>query len=188
MLYLSKFNPESEVFFQQARNIVLLSDDVWYTTRPVGLRTLSDMMKVISTKAKLSEVYTNHSVRATTITLLSHAGVDTRSIIRNSQHKNEGSVKSYNRDSSDAQKRQYSAILHGNSDEVPGNSSEVPQTDVIMRNSMQDSQPTHFQLTQNVQNVQNNVLQQGFFQPQPPKYFFQNCNVHFHPDNIPANG
>ena len=42
--------------------------------------------KVISKEANLSQVYTNRSVRATTVTLLAHAGVDTREIMKISQH------------------------------------------------------------------------------------------------------
>ena len=92
-----------------------------------------------------------------------------------SQYKKEGSVKSYKSDSSDAQKRLYSAILQGNANEITEKSVEVkrlcPQTAVSMPNS-----PTsHFQLTLN---VQNNVLQQGF-QPPAPKYLFQNCTLQF---------
>ena len=159
-------------------NRVLATDGVWYTTRQVGPRTLGDMMKVISKEAKLSQIYTNHSVRATTATLLSHAGVDTREIMRITQHRNEGSVKSYNRDSSDAQKRQYSAILQGNADEVTDTSlvPHVPRTPLATVNS---SPPTHLQLTQN---VQNNVLNQfpNQLQPPAPKYLFQNCTVNFH--------
>ena len=138
-LYLSKLNPESELLFQQARNRVLATDNVWYTTRPVGPRTLGDMMKVISKEAKLSQIYTNHSVRATTVTLLSHAGVDTRENMRITQHRNEASVKSYNRDSSDAQKRQYSAILQGNTDEAT-DTSLISRTPLATVNS---SPPTH---------------------------------------------
>ena len=185
-LYLSKLHPESEFLFQQARNRIQTTDDVWYTSRPVGPRTLGDMMKVISKEANLSQVYTNHSVRATTVTLLSHAGVDTREIMKISQHKNEGSVKSYNRDSSDAQKRLYSAILQGNANEITEKSVEVkrrcPLAAVSMPNNA-NSPPSqsHFQLTQN---VQNNVLQQGL-QPPAPKYLFQNCTLNFQQGNNP---
>ena len=88
-LYLSKLHPESEFLFQQARNRIQTTDDVWYISRPVGPRTLGDMMKVISIETHLSQVYTNDSVRSAIVTLLSHAGVDTREIMKISQHKNE---------------------------------------------------------------------------------------------------
>ena len=39
-MYLCKLNPGSDIFFQQARNKVSDSDEVWFTCRPVGPRTL----------------------------------------------------------------------------------------------------------------------------------------------------
>ena len=53
----------------------------------VGERTINDMMKQISSEACLSKSYTNHCVRATAITLLAHAGVETREIMKISGHR-----------------------------------------------------------------------------------------------------
>ena len=101
-LYLEKRNKNNDAFFQQPR------------TKPLTSESDSEsMMKGISQDADLSQVYTNHCVRATTITMLSHAGVEAREIMRISGHRNEQSIRSYNTDSSEAQKRQYSGILHG---------------------------------------------------------------------------
>jgi len=47
----------------------------------VGLRTLGDKMKRLSIEAKLSYVYTNHSIRATTITILDECGYRARHIM-----------------------------------------------------------------------------------------------------------
>ncbi|KAK3082499.1 hypothetical protein FSP39_012757 [Pinctada imbricata] len=76
------------------------------------------MMKVISKDAGLSRVYTNHCVRATTITLLSHAGVETREIMKISGHRNESSIRSYNTDSQHT-KRAYSGIIQGQKPALP---------------------------------------------------------------------
>ena len=54
-------------------------------------------MKGISKAAPLSQLYTNHSVRATSITLLSEAGMRNRHIMVISGHSNEQSLNSYNR-------------------------------------------------------------------------------------------
>ena len=112
-LYLSKLSPDSSYLFQQAKRSVSKVDPIWYTSRPVGIRILNDMMKQISVDAGLSKTYTNHCVRATAITLLAHAGVETREIMKISGHRNEASVRSYNSDSSAGQKRLYSSILQG---------------------------------------------------------------------------
>lgn len=53
------------------------------------------------------QIYTNHSVEATTVNLLAHSGVPDREIMRIARHKCEASRSSYNADPSDNQKRRY---------------------------------------------------------------------------------
>ena len=60
-------------------------------------------MKEISQAAQLSRVYTNHSVRATAITLWSNAGVPNHHIMAISGHRNEQSLAHYNTRPSTAQ-------------------------------------------------------------------------------------
>ncbi|KAL9964780.1 hypothetical protein ACROYT_G028465 [Oculina patagonica] len=48
------------------------------TKRVVGVNSLDTMMKNISQAASLSQLYTNHSVRATAITVWSNAGIPNR--------------------------------------------------------------------------------------------------------------
>ncbi|KAJ8026414.1 Zinc finger MYM-type protein 2 [Holothuria leucospilota] len=110
--YLSKLNPKCEYLFQRPKSSVLESDEVWYTNTPIGVNTLGNMMVKISEKAKLSQKYTNHSIRATTITALSNAGIETRVIMAMSGHRNENSIQSYCQDASISQKRFCSHILH----------------------------------------------------------------------------
>ncbi len=52
-------------------------------------------MKVLSKEAKLSVEYTNHSIRATTITILDRNGYEARHIMSVSGHRSESSLKSY---------------------------------------------------------------------------------------------
>ncbi|KAK3096570.1 hypothetical protein FSP39_001389 [Pinctada imbricata] len=115
--YLELRNPKTDHLFQRPKDSV--QNGVWYNSAPIGERTLNDMMKVISKDAGLSRVYTNHCVRATTITLLSHAGVETREIMKISGHRNESSIRSYNTDSSSTQKRAYSGIIQGQKPALP---------------------------------------------------------------------
>lgn len=103
--YLQKLNPNCEHFFQRPKVSVAESDQVWYDNQPLGVNTLGKMMVKISEKAKLSQKYTNHCVRATTIiTTLSNAGIETRVIMAMSGHRNESSIKSYCQDASNSQK------------------------------------------------------------------------------------
>ena len=48
-------------------------DTVWYENRPLEVHKLSEMMRIISVGAELSlsQIYTNHSVKASAINLLS---------------------------------------------------------------------------------------------------------------------
>jgi hypothetical protein len=114
-MYMRRLNSENHCFFQGVRKRVTLDDEVWYTSRPMGKTMIGNFMKVISKRAGLTKMYTNHCVRATSVTLLSHAGVETREICKITGHKNDQSLKSYSTESSANQKRAYSAILQGHS-------------------------------------------------------------------------
>ena len=65
---------------------------VWYENRPLGVNKLGEMMKTVSVGAKLSRIYTNHSVRASAITMLSDAYVPDRHIMFISGHSSEQSI------------------------------------------------------------------------------------------------
>ncbi|KAJ8309960.1 hypothetical protein KUTeg_011825 [Tegillarca granosa] len=84
---------------------------VWYCKSPLGKNTLADMLKTILKQSKLSYIYTNHSVRATTITALDNAGIEAGHIMRASGHKNESSIRSYSCRLSESKKRQMSECL-----------------------------------------------------------------------------
>ena len=54
-------------------------------------------MKNISQEAKLSKCYTNHSIRATAVSILDKSGFEARHIMAVSGHKNETSIRSYSK-------------------------------------------------------------------------------------------
>ena len=68
-------------------------------------------MKEISVAAKLSQIYTNHCIRATSVTLLDRAGIPVHRIMQVSGHRNEGSVKVYCERQTLQQQKQCSEIL-----------------------------------------------------------------------------
>ena len=110
--YISKRNPSCEAFFQYPkRKGVEESDDVWFENRPLGVCKLQSMMKDISEAAALSQIYTNHSVRARAITLWSDAQIPSRHIMNISGHRNEDSIKHYNTRPSANQLRLCSDVL-----------------------------------------------------------------------------
>ena len=65
---LQKLNSDSDRLFQRPKVKYSAKDAVWLTAQALGKNTLASMMKNISKQAKCSKPYTNHSVRATTIT------------------------------------------------------------------------------------------------------------------------
>ena len=96
-LYIKHLNPLNEYLFQRpkTKGIFACSQDVWYDNMVVGERSLGEKMKKISKDANLSKTYTNHSIRATAVTILDRSGFEARHIMAVSGHKNESSIRSY---------------------------------------------------------------------------------------------
>ena len=111
--YMAKLNPKCDAFFQYPRKNSNwnYAEEVWFDARPIGANKLDGMMKNISEEAKLSKMYTNHSVRATAITLWSNAGVQNRHIMAISGHRSEQSLTHYNTQPSASQLRTCSEVL-----------------------------------------------------------------------------
>ena len=102
MKYLSLLNPENEVLFQRPKSDPKHGEP-WYDNCPLGKNTLGNKMKKLSEKAHLSKTYTNHCLRATSITLLD--GFEARHVMTISGHKSESSIRSYARTGEDQKKK-----------------------------------------------------------------------------------
>ena len=85
---------------------------VWYSTRPLGVNTIGDKVKVLSKKVGLSKVYTNHCVRATVVTRLSRQGVEARKIRKVTMHKNDKSLDHYCSKPTVTEQAEISSLLH----------------------------------------------------------------------------
>ena len=117
--YISKLNPNQEALWQRPVSTenkgtvgtFIDSDEVWYMDFPVGKNTLSGMMSKISSQANLSKKYSNHSIRATCITLLDKADIEARHIMRTSGHPSESSIRSCAHRPGNKKKRDMSATL-----------------------------------------------------------------------------
>lgn len=112
--YIKKLHPECDDLWQRPRESYKLTDSVWYCCSPLGKNSLSQMMPRISTLAGLSCRYTNHCIRATSISTLDRAGFEARHIIWASGHTSEKSVKSYACRLTETTKRQMSDALNNN--------------------------------------------------------------------------
>ncbi|XP_028415787.1 uncharacterized protein LOC114539361 [Dendronephthya gigantea] len=93
--YLNHLNPVNEFLFQRPKYNCPVERVIWYDNMVVGQNTLGKKMKALSKQAKLSVEYTNHSIRATTITILDRNGYEARHIMSVSGHRSESSLKSY---------------------------------------------------------------------------------------------
>ena len=109
--YVSHLNPQNEYLFQRTKRAVKESDSVWYDNMVIGQRTLGDKMKNLSRSAELSYLYTNHSIRATTISILDECGYEARHIMAVSGHRSENSIRSYAAKTSLSKKRKMSEAL-----------------------------------------------------------------------------
>ena len=133
-LYLSKLNPGVDALFQRPKNVFKFdpSMDTWYVAQVIGVKMLENFMKDISEEAKLSKIYTNHSIRATCITNLDNSGKEARHIMAVSGHKSESSIRSYAR-SSLGQKREMSQVLLGTSSGLSDKPTKVPRFQPILQ-------------------------------------------------------
>ena len=86
------------------------TNTIWFESQPLGVK-LGRMMADISEAAGLSRIYTNHSVRATAITLWSNAGISNCHIMAISGHQNEQSLVHYNERQSSSQLCNCSDVL-----------------------------------------------------------------------------
>jgi integrase len=68
--YINKLHPSCDRLWQRPKDEFDDSDDSWYCNAPLGEKILGTFMTNLSKKYKLSEVYTNHSIRATGATIL----------------------------------------------------------------------------------------------------------------------
>ena len=84
---------------------------IWFDNVPIGVNKIGELMKQISNRASLSEIYTNHSVSATFITIMFQGGVDTNHICKVTKHKIEESLKHCIDGQSLAQKLKCSDVL-----------------------------------------------------------------------------
>ena len=109
-LYMDKLNPESPWFFQTPK-AATHAGEPWYKKEPVGINTIGKIMPKISAAASLSKTYTNHCVRATTITVLFRGGVRPQSIMARTGHRTLQGLNPYISKSTPAQQRQEANTL-----------------------------------------------------------------------------
>ena len=74
--YLSHLQPIQPALWQRARESVKDTDSIWYCSAPLGEKMLGSMMPKLSLKYGLSERYTNHSIRVTSLQVLEDLNIE----------------------------------------------------------------------------------------------------------------
>ena len=136
--YTSKLNSEIQDLWQRPLDSFFPEQNTWFCKSPLGKNTLAKMMSRISQQGRLSQRYTNHSIRSTAITVLDEAGLyyfvainskfrlylmtlvtmyifplghEARHIMAISGHKKETSIRLYSSNVSEEQTRKISESL-----------------------------------------------------------------------------
>ena len=79
--YLDKLNPKREALWQRSLDSFTENSPTWYMDQPLGKNTLGNMLKTICEQSGLNDIYTNHYLRATSITVLDFNKFEARNIM-----------------------------------------------------------------------------------------------------------
>lgn len=109
--YISHLHPLEFSFWQRPLERYDQNKQVWYYRAPLGEKSLGNMMAKMSVKYGLSERYTNHSLRVTSLQVLDDNNIEGRHAIRVSGHKSTDSINSYARRLSASRKRNISGLI-----------------------------------------------------------------------------
>ena len=189
-LLVEKSSPLASNLFCNIKPSVTTNDLIWYTPKPLSQRKFQSIMPTISKEAGLSRIFTAHSLRATAITALNDAGVELRHIMYMSGHRNESSIRSYNRGCSNIQKRQMSDVLQAkfvpaskstvsspNSSECTEQNQAVATQDPQIRLPSSESPSLSTTVNNSMTSLNYNFpLSPGFF----PRGIFNNCNFNIY--------
>ena len=179
-LYMAKLDPNCDILFTKAKYSKVFNpqkEEVWYTTKPLGINTIGNLMKNISKRLGLSQMYTNHSIRATCVTVLNNSGVATMQIMHVTGHRSESSLRSYNHDNSVQQKRAISDILGGQPTTSRTPMARSMPTCTVSLNEVEEQRQ---QQTNNLSIHANNNSNVSGDLGGLPHFLFQNNVIDFH--------
>ena len=148
---------------------------VWYDNMVVGERSLGDILRRISKEANLSRIHTNHSIRATTVTILDKSGFEARHVMTVSGHRNESSTRADSKTDQTANRRMWETLT------AAGAGNSAPDEDSVRLENLTAENINLCPLLTLSQ--EEHVMRHLHFQTthsQVSKNFaFYNCNVFF---------
>ena len=127
--YLPLLPPDSPYFYMQG--LEKFSSKSVYKNQRVGVNTLKKMLSDLSRKSGIGVHYTNHSLRATSITRMFNSGVQEKVIAETSGHKSVKALRCYERTST-AQQQEVTASVNMEANQGDANGAPV----VIPKNSL----------------------------------------------------
>jgi hypothetical protein len=146
-LLLSKLNPNCEALLQRPLQNYQ-ERDIWYSNAPLGVNTIANLMKEISKESGSSVTYTNHSIKASTATILKRAGFESMDIMAVTGHRNVASLGSYAKGPTIQDRAKMSQELASFG---KGKENEANVTEICIKQHQEDSPST------SVQNQTKNV-------------------------------
>ena len=184
-LYVSKLHPECRAFFQRPAE-KFSGKETWFVNCPVGKSTLAEKMKKLSNKAGLSRVYTNHCLRASSITFLDISEIQAKDICSVSRHRSTDGILPYTSGPTDKKRYEMSSILHVQShgevrkrDSVSGEllpallKAQRAAVTYVMTNNQVRSDNRH-------ENLMKSLFAGSVFQSNSAPVFNLSGNFHFH--------
>ncbi|CAB4028194.1 uncharacterized protein LOC110056874 [Paramuricea clavata] len=112
---LKHLNPACDSLFQRPKiaqvNKFNVNDMIWCANAPIGKSTLGNLLRVMTKRAGIEPPLTNHSIKATSVTVLSNANAETRLIKSVTGHKSDTSNESYSSRPSAQQQEAMASIL-----------------------------------------------------------------------------
>ena len=172
---LEHLNPKNEFLFQRPKKEVSSDAVVWNDNMVVGERLLGDTMKRISKEANLSRIYSNHSIRATAVTILDKSGFEARHIMTVSGHKNESSIRAYSKTDQTTRRRMSETLTTAGADnsvpsEHPVRLDSLTAENINLSPLLTLSQEEHVMRDLHFQTTHSQVSK---------NFAFHNCNVFF---------
>ena len=167
--YILRLNPNCQALFQTPNKHFKKEGSQWFRNEPLGKNKIAKLMENISLKAELSEKYTNHCIRASTVTSLFQRGVDAKQICEITKHKDERSLTHYISQTSSAQKRHCSRLLQ---EAFDGHSPSV--TSQESHRSSTNSESSNIAGASAITSVSQSLQSQFFSLAQP----YPNCTQH----------
>ena len=158
---MSRLHPENNKLWQRPRASFFSTNDIWYCNEPVGEKKLTVFMSELSKSAPLSQIYTNHSIRATGATILSKNMYGPVQIMAVTGHKSVQSLTVYYKRVDNEEKIRMGQTLSENLVKKSNQTAALPSTAVLALPAPDAEQTSCNQLALHLPNTESsaNILQ-----------------------------